>query len=109
MAMSVRISRIFCRLSGCSSREGKLSINVARLSTATPKMSDKNKPRKSGDKGPERNYQKKMAKKAIQKEVNTPVKALMEGLKVSEGGEQHSSTTPDMEVLLKGLQMGRRR
>ena len=73
---------------------------LAHMSTAPYLMASRNKPRGSGDKGPEKNYQKKMAKKANKdnfpmkndngKWTNTgskskPMHALMEGLKDLEG------------------------
>ncbi len=70
-----------------SSRNNLRGINLSsasRLSTAVHFMSDRNKPRNSGDKGPERNFKKKMMKKA-NKSMSPDV--LMRNLKVTEAGE----------------------
>lgn len=52
-------------------------------------MSDRNKPRNSGDKGPEKNYLKKVMKKANKGDNTTSAArlALMKGLKAIESGE----------------------
>lgn len=60
------------------------------MSTTPYFMTNRNKPRSSGDKGPEKNYQKKMAKKA--NKDNYPLRK----------GTQ-SNTSGPMHVLLKGL------
>lgn len=57
--------------------------SVVRLSTTTGLMSNRNKPRNSGDKGPEKNYKRKLVKRA-NKEIGA---ALLKGLKDSEGND----------------------
>lgn len=68
---------------------------MTQMSTAPCLMTNRNKPRSSGDRGPEKNYEKKMAKKA-----NKP---LVNGLKDTESQPDASNTNQPMHMLMKGL------
>ena len=57
-------------------------------------MSDRNKPRNSGDKGPERKNKKKKMRKA-NKDVFMSPDVLMKNLKVTEGVVKQSSGVED--------------
>lgn len=65
---------------------------ILRLSTASLLRSNRNRPRKSGDRGPEKNYQKKLAKKANKN--GSPGNSI---------GDQLSRDVEPMDTLMKGL------
>ena len=70
-----------------------------RLSTTVSLMSDRNKPRNSGDKGPEKNFRKKMAKKANKVNALMSPDVLMKNLKVSETGKDQSIISSEEDNL----------
>ena len=71
-------------LSGCNKFKG-----ARQLSRTTQLLSGRNKPRNSGDKGPEKNYVKKMMKKAnkIDNTEGAARTAFLNALKAIESGE----------------------
>ena len=74
---------------------------MARLSTSVQMMSNMNKPRKSGDKGPGKNYQKKMLKRANKEGDDGTVdiaRTLIERLRTNEGEEESSLTEKETNM-----------
>lgn len=67
---------------------------VVKLSTTTCLRSDRNRPKKSGDKGPEKNYMKKMIKKANKEDGDTirTARSLVEKLKVYDRDRENQLT-----------------
>lgn len=76
-------------------RVNGIKNSSAGLSTAVSLMTDRNKPRNSGDKGPEKNFRKKMMKKVNKLNASMSPDALMKSLKVTEIGEDVSSNLED--------------
>ena len=72
---------------------GRAKSSSVEFSTTVNLMSERNKPRNSGDKGPERNFQKKIMRKA-NKDVFMSSDVL-KNLKVTESTTKQSSGVED--------------
>ena len=93
-----------CRLGERILTRGKRSVgDGALITTAALLMSSRNKPRNSGDKGPEKNYMKKMMKKANRGDDTeaTARNTFMKALKAVDSGEylSHNKSGPQEDEL----------
>lgn len=93
------MSSTVARIMRCAVVDSRLKGISGMSSTAVQLMSSPNRPKNSGDKGPEKNYAKKMLKKANKSEdtESTARRTFMKALKAVESGETASQDTQAQE------------